>query len=388
MGFPSFLTAATHHEVHLSKRASDHSHAAPSDKLSTNLVWLYTMISITLMTLLAAVGIFLAPLISSPTSFWSRVFMSFLISLGVGTLLGDAFLHLLLRSLGFHSHDDLNEGVGGGGGEESHSSHDHDFSSMKDTAFVSMLILLSGILFFFLADHVCRLFCPCPHVHHHPPTPPDVNSQVSYPHDISPSSDEVPILPQEASTYKSGQETHQHHQQHHHHHHHNTPRHVVGMILLGDALHNFMDGLAIGMTFAQGSTTGWSTTLTVFCHELPHELGDIAVLLSSGMSKWRVALYNMASNLTSFVGGMLGILVYQAFSESVNRRILAFTAGGFVYIALANLMPLLMSTLHQTKEGSSISTKHKYIYFFFQCMGLMIGIGLMVLMVKFEEYTN
>lgn len=81
------------------------------------------------------------------------------------------------------------------------------------------------------------------------------------------------------------------------------------MVLFGDGLHNFCDGIAIGTAFSISISGGMSTALAVFCHELPHEFGDFAVLLRAGMSVRQALGYNFLSSVTSFVGMVIGIMV-------------------------------------------------------------------------------
>ena len=95
--------------------------------------------------------------------------------------------------------------------------------------------------------------------------------------------------------------------EHHHHHQHHNPqgstKSVIMMIVTGDGLHNFFDGLAIGISFATGGVGGGiSTSIAILCHELPHEVGDFAVLLSAGLSVKRAMMYNALSAVLCFIG--------------------------------------------------------------------------------------
>ncbi|CAC5365829.1 Zinc transporter ZIP14,Zinc transporter ZIP12,Zinc transporter ZIP4,Zinc transporter ZIP10,Zinc transporter foi,Zinc transporter ZIP6 [Mytilus coruscus] len=111
---------------------------------------------------------------------------------------------------------------------------------------------------------------------------------------------------------------------------------LAWMVIVGDAIHNFADGLAIGAAFSKDITVGLSTSIAVFCHELPHELGDFAALVSSGLSIKKAMVLNFISSLTAFLGLYIGIL---ASSNDVARSwIFSAGAGMFIYVALANLV--------------------------------------------------
>ena len=106
--------------------------------------------------------------------------------------------------------------------------------------------------------------------------------------------------------------------------------------------HNFVDGLAIGSAYSQSLSMGLSTSLAVAFHEIPQELGDYGVLIKAGFTKpWALA-FNFITACTAFLGVIIGLGVGGAVNDA-NKWILAFTAGGFFYIALADLMPELNS---------------------------------------------
>ncbi|XP_022519884.2 zinc transporter ZIP10 isoform X2 [Astyanax mexicanus] len=116
---------------------------------------------------------------------------------------------------------------------------------------------------------------------------------------------------------------------------------VAWMLVMGDGIHNLTDGLAIGVAFSQSLTGGLSTSIAVFCHELPHELGDLAVLLAAGWSVRRLALFSLLSALLGYVGVLGGTAMGQHWAQH-SPWILTVTAGVFLYLALADMMPEML----------------------------------------------
>lgn len=117
-------------------------------------------------------------------------------------------------------------------------------------------------------------------------------------------------------------------------------RATATMILWGDALHNLVDGVVIGAAFAAGPGIGLSTALAVFAHEVPQEIGDFAVLLGSGMGRRRAVWLNWLSGLAT-VPGALAAWAWSSQVAGLTGWLLPIAAGGFTYIALADLVPVL-----------------------------------------------
>uniref|UniRef100_A0A5K3EHM3 Zinc transporter ZIP10 n=1 Tax=Mesocestoides corti TaxID=53468 RepID=A0A5K3EHM3_MESCO len=164
-----------------------------------------------------------------------------------------------------------------------------------------------------------------------------------------------------------------------HGHSHNLPRSmasVAWMVIMGDGLHNFTDGMAIGIAFAVSIAGGISTTVAVFCHELPHELGDFAVLLKTGMGIKEALFFNVVSSVLCLIGMLVGIGVGNV--EAASAWIFAFTAGTFVYIALVDMLPELSS--FQVKPDQS-----RIVQLILQNAGLITGAGIMLLIAMYEE---
>lgn len=128
---------------------------------------------------------------------------------------------------------------------------------------------------------------------------------------------------------------------HHHHSHGNSSVHpTAGLIVIGDTLHNFIDGLVIGAAFLIDIPTGIVVTIAVAAHEIPQELGDFGLMLSYGMSRKSVALVNFLSALATVVAA-LGVVAIGGSVEFAEPYLLALAAGFFVYIAASDIIPTI-----------------------------------------------
>ncbi len=110
------------------------------------------------------------------------------------------------------------------------------------------------------------------------------------------------------------------------------------MSLIGDGIHNFMDGLIIGVSFVVDINLGIATTLAVSLHEIPCEIGDFAVLVYGGFSERKALFLNFVTALTATIGGVTGYFLSQR-ADSLEKILLAISAGGFIYIAASDLIP-------------------------------------------------
>jgi len=112
------------------------------------------------------------------------------------------------------------------------------------------------------------------------------------------------------------------------------------MNLLGDGLHNFLDGLVVAIAYGVSFEIGVITTLVVILHEIPQEFGDFGVLLFSGFKFKQAILFNLVSGLSALLGGMVGIvLISQA--QAIAFYSLPVAIGGFLYIALSDMLPII-----------------------------------------------
>lgn len=149
-------------------------------------------------------------------------------------------------------------------------------------------------------------------------------------------------------------ESKHHGHSHTHGHVHSPPKSlsaVAWMVIMGDGLHNFTDGMAIGAAFSNSIAGGFSTAIAVFCHELPHELGDFAVLLKAGMSARKAVYYNVLSSVLSFFGMVMGIIVGD--TPEASAWIFAAAAGMFIYIALVDMVSRMDARLARDKQSST-----------------------------------
>jgi zinc and cadmium transporter len=114
--------------------------------------------------------------------------------------------------------------------------------------------------------------------------------------------------------------------------------HLGTMNMIGDGIHNFIDGLVIAAAYFVSLPVGIATTLAVIIHEIPQEIGDFGVLLYSGFSKRKALIFNFLSALTALIGAIVGILFSQH-SQSFSLIVIPIAAGGFLYIAGSDLIP-------------------------------------------------
>lgn len=148
--------------------------------------------------------------------------------------------------------------------------------------------------------------------------------------------------------------------------------HPVGMMnLIGGGLHNFIDGLVIAGSFLIDYKLGLATTIAVISHEIPRELGDFAILIYAGYSKFRALFYNFLSAAVSVAGAVFALAIGGRFSGFTDF-IAPFTAGGFIYIATSDLFPELKKDNNKLHQA------------FFQLISIIIGIGLMLALKKID----
>jgi len=240
-------------------------------------IYIYSFASVSLISLISLVGVFTLSLKEDVL----RKYIFIFISVAVGALLGDAFIHLIPEAL-----------------EES-----------TNTTLTSTLIV-AGILVFFILEKFM-------HWHHH-----------------GEDKEEIGVHP------------------------------IGKLVLLSDGIHNFIDGIIIAASFMVSIPVGIATTIAVLLHEIPQEIGDFAVLLHSGYTKKRALWLNFLSALSAVLG-VIVLFILGDLAEFTSAWFLPLAAGGFIYIAVADLIP----ELQKTKELK---------YSAFQLLAVIVGILAMI----------
>jgi len=142
------------------------------------------------------------------------------------------------------------------------------------------------------------------------------------------------------------------------------------MNLIGDAFHNFIDGMIIAGSYIASPALGFTTTIAVILHEIPQEIGDYGVLIHGGFGRVQALFLNFFVQLTAFLGAFL-ILAMSLKTQTLTAFLVPFTAGGFIYIAGSDLIPEIHKN---TGIRGSIA----------QLLSLLLGICLMLLLLLFE----
>lgn len=124
------------------------------------------------------------------------------------------------------------------------------------------------------------------------------------------------------------------------------------LILIGDGIHNFTDGLLIAASFMTNFKLGIATTLAVALHEIPQEMGDFATLVYGGFSKAKALIFNFISALIAVLGAIIGYIML-GITENIQMLLVSFTAGGFIYIAACDLVPQIHK--HRETKGANLA---------------------------------
>ncbi|MBI5206432.1 MAG: ZIP family metal transporter [Candidatus Firestonebacteria bacterium] len=148
------------------------------------------------------------------------------------------------------------------------------------------------------------------------------------------------------------------------------PHPIVFMNIVGDSLHNFIDGMAIAGSYLLNPSLGITTTIAVIFHEIPQEIGDFGVLLFGGFTRAKALLQNFISSISAFFGAFLVLLIKDSY-QNFLPLLMSFTAGNFIYIAGVDLLPELKKETELYKS-------------FIQLIGFILGMGVMFLLIYIE----
>ncbi|XP_058461134.1 zinc transporter foi [Malaya genurostris] len=337
-------------------------------KLFAN-AWLYATICVTIISVCGLTGVAMVPLAKSVA--YDEI-LRFLVALAIGTLCGDALMHLLPHALVASTNQD-------GAQESPTGGHNHS----DEPVWLCFCAFLSALFMYTLETLLPLLRSPLDDGHHHhhhhghshsrvtavvEPEPQQTRRNTNITDDIE--MDLQDSKRKELNTMLEKQKTAS-----------KSLSPVAFMVILGDGLHNVTDGLAIGAAFAADPVTGMATSFAILCHELPHELGDFALLLQTGVSIRRALLLNVVSSVLSFLGMIIGLLI-TGLHESVVRWIYAGTAGTFLYIALVDLIPEMNRSHVEASEGMPKSSKLRAVCS--QICGMLMG-GLIMLSIALNE---
>jgi len=141
---------------------------------------------------------------------------------------------------------------------------------------------------------------------------------------------------------------------------------LVTINLVGDTVHNLIDGMLVGSSYLVSIPIGITTTLAVILHEIPQEVGDFGVLIHAGLSVKRALVFNLLSATTAILGAILAVIMGQEV-QGFSLLLLPVTAGGFLYIAGSDLIPELH---HEVDVKTSL----------LQLVLILLGVGIMALL--------
>jgi len=328
-------------------------------KNETSSIWFNAIMATLLISAAPFFILFFIPLDNSAEKQW---LLKILLAFASGGLLGDAFLHLIPHALmavdsgeeGGHGHSHASHGHSHGGDDGGHAPHDMSVG----------LGVLSGIVAFLCVEKFVRIL-KGGHGHSHEipaPTKTVEKSDEKVEKKKAKSSDDEDVTKEEKTDEKKSESLVEEEEQ---------EIKVAGFLnLAADCFHNFTDGLAIGASFLAGESIGIITTLTILLHEVPHEIGDFAILIQSGVPRNKAIALQALTAVGALTGCVVSLLLGGA-TEAAASLTLPFTAGGFIYIATVSVIPELL-------EGASFKQS------VMEVIALLLGVAMMVVIAQYE----
>ncbi|KAI7879363.1 Zinc/iron permease [Lichtheimia hyalospora FSU 10163] len=299
--------------------------------------------------------------------------LNVLVSFAVGGLLGDVFLHLL-------PHAFLGEHVESGAMVQVNE---------QKNVLIGMGIF-GGLFFFFVMDKLMRVFnggSGHDHHHHHHHQEEDTKKNDKDHATTSAVKDQSDNNLRQRTVEKK-EKDHQHKEEEHKNNNDNGIKLSAYLNLLADFTHNMTDGLAMAASFYASPSVGATTAVAVFFHEIPHEVGDYAILIQSGFSKQRAMMAQFTTAVGAFLGTIIGIVIEQMSRSSPEKEhdalhddgimgtglqwsdlVIPFTAGGFMYIATVGVIPELLEV-----TGKIQKDRRQALYEF---GAMLVGLALM-----------
>ncbi|XP_046835180.1 protein catecholamines up [Vespa crabro] len=284
--------------------------------------------------------------------------LKILLSFASGGLLGDAFLHLIPHALVPHSHESSHSHSHDHFHDHKHEESDqkHEESDHKHDMSVGLCVLL-GIIVFLIVEKAVRMI-KGNHGHSHTLNVTEKESDKKKAVSTTKKTKDKSLVNNKSTSVEKDSEP-------------MNDIKIAGYLnLVADFLHNFTDGLAIGASYLAGNTIGYVTTFTILLHEVPHEIGDFAILVQSGCSKKKAMLLQLTTAIGALLGTYVSLLV-EGMGDLATMWILPFTAGGFIYIATVSVIPEL---LIDTKFWQSVK----------EIIALLFGVYMMVLITEYE----
>jgi zinc transporter 7 len=376
---------AHEHHKHEHEHSHDHHHTSSQSQLAMLHAFFpkdpaYAALTATAYVSLAPIAVLF--FIPNETS---EATLNTLVSFAVGSLLGDVFLHLLPHAFAPHSHEHEHEH------EHEHHHYHAEYEHDHTRGLYIGLAVLAGFMTFFSIERGMRLLNESEgghrhHHHSHQHTTDDNYNGCTDDNELHGGQSSAVKTPTKSKGRKRRSAKSTDNQQTSTVTNCNTISKATNaslslklsayLNLLADATHNFTDGLAVAAAFYASRSLGITTAVACFFHEIPHEIGDYAILLRSGFSRFRAAMAQAITALGAFAGTAVGIWLKSNINKSSIGDsggedidlVMPFTAGGFIYVATVGVVPELLAARGVTIRQSIA-----------QLLAMSVGVGLMAL---------